>query len=159
MGRPFNAIIRLNAELQPEFDFGQSRQDEESAEPVDFGDQQSLGACPKCGGRVFEHGIAYVCEKSVGAGRSCDFRSGKIILQQAIDRPQMTKLLATGRTELLKGFVSARTRRKFSAYLAAGKVGFEFEPRAPRAGKAAVKKAAEPEPKPKPRTARKAKAA
>ena len=160
MGRPFNATIRLNAELQPEFDFGQSRQDEESGEPVDFGDQESLGACPKCGGRVFEHGMAYVCEKSVGAGRSCDFRSGKIILQQAIDRPQMAKLLATGRTDLLKGFISARTRRKFSAYLvrgADGKVGFEFEARPPRAGKAAAKKAAEPEAKP--RTARKAKAA
>ena len=160
MGRPFNATIRLNAELQPEFDFGQSRQDEESGEPVDFGDQESLGACPKCGARVFEHGMAYVCEKSVGAGRSCDFRSGKIILQQAIDRPQMAKLLATGRTDLLKGFISARTRRKFSAYLvrgADGKVGFEFEARPPRAGKAAAKKAAEPEAKP--RTARKAKAA
>jgi DNA topoisomerase-3 len=160
MGRPFNATIRLNAELQPEFDFGQSRQDEESGEPVDFGDQESLGACPKCGGRVFEHGMAYVCEKSVGAGRSCDFRSGKIILQQAIDRPQMAKLLATGRTDLLKGFISARTRRKFSAYLvrgADGKVGFEFEARPPRAGKAAAKKAAEPEARP--RTARKAKAA
>ena len=44
----------------------------------------------------------------------------------------MTKLLTTGRTDLLTGFVSARTRRKFSAFLvrgADGKVGFEFEKR------------------------------
>ena len=49
----------------------------------------------------------------------------------------MTKLLTSGRTDLLRGFISARTRRKFSAYLvkgADGKVGFEFEPRAPKAG-------------------------
>ncbi len=160
MGRPFIASIRLNADLQPEFDFGQSRQDEESPEPADFGDQESLGVCPKCGGQVFEHGMAYVCERSVGAGRSCDFRSGKVILQQPIDRPQMTKLLLTGRTDLLKGFVSARTRRKFSAYLVRGtdgKVGFEFEARAARGGKSAAKKTADPEAKP--RVGRKAKAA
>ena len=53
----------------------------------------------------------------------------------------MQKLLETGKTSLLKGFVSNRTRKKFSAYLtrdaASGKVGFEFEARVPRAPKAA----------------------
>jgi DNA topoisomerase-3 len=85
--------------------------------------------------------MAYVCEKSVGAGRTCDFRSGKIILQQEVGRADMQKLLATGRTDLLKGFISNKTRRKFSAFLVrdakTGKVGFEFEPRAPKAGAAA----------------------
>ena len=131
MGRLFNADIRLNDDKQPEFDFGQPKEGEE-AEAVDFSDQDSLGACPKCGSAVFEHGLSYVCEKSVGADKRCDFRSGKIILQQPIEREQMVKLLTEGRTELLRGFVSARTRRKFSAFLvrgADGKVGFEFEPR------------------------------
>ncbi|MBC9072881.1 DNA topoisomerase III [Thauera sp. CAU 1555] len=138
MGRLFNAEIVLNDDKQPTFDFGQPK-DDESAEPVDFSDQQSLGPCPKCGGGVFEHGMAYVCEKSVGPQKSCDFRSGKIILQQPIEREQMARLLAEGRTELLKGFVSARTRRKFSAFLvrgADGKVGFEFETKTPKAGAA-----------------------
>jgi DNA topoisomerase-3 len=136
MGRHFAAIIKLNDQHEPEFDFGQSREDGDAAEPVDFGDQEPLGACPKCGARVFEHGLAYVCEKSVDSGRMCDFRSGKIILQQDITREQMQKLLAGGKTDLLKGFVSARTKRKFSAYLvrgADGKVGFEFEPRPAKA--------------------------
>jgi DNA topoisomerase-3 len=56
----------------------------------------------------------------------------------------MRKLLATGRTDLLKDFVSARTRRKFSAFLvrsADGKVGFEFEKREPKT-KASTKSAA-----------------
>jgi DNA topoisomerase-3 len=134
MGRPFAAIIRLNDQHEPEFDFGQAQADTGAAEPVDFGDQPPLGACPKCGGRVFEHGLTYVCERALGPQRSCDFRSGKIILQQEVSREQMQKLLATGRTDLLKGFVSARTKRKFSAYLvraADGKVGFEFEARKP----------------------------
>jgi DNA topoisomerase-3 len=138
MGRLFNAEIRLNDEHQPEFDFGQPKDADENAEPVDFSAQTSLGACPKCGAGVFEHGMSYVCERSVGPARSCDFRSGKIILQQPVERAQMEKLLAEGRTELLKGFVSARTRRKFSAFLVRGKdgkVGFEFEAKKPRAGK------------------------
>ncbi|MBP7202849.1 MAG: DNA topoisomerase III [Propionivibrio sp.] len=137
MGRPFNAIIKLNADNQPEFDFGQGAGGEEgSAEAVDFSGQQSLGACPKCAGQVFEHGMAYVCEKSVGPEKTCDFRSGKVILQQAVEPEQMQKLLATGRTDLLKDFVSSRTRRKFSAFLVRGtdgKVGFEFEKREPKA--------------------------
>jgi len=145
MGRLFNAEIRLNDEQQPEFDFGQPKDDGEGAEPVDFSAQEPLGPCPKCGARVFEHGMAYVCEKSVGPEKSCDFRSGKVILQQPVEREQMVKLLADGRTDLLKGFVSTRTRRKFSAFLVRGgdgKVGFEFEAKTPKAGAAKGKAAA-----------------
>ena len=147
MGRLFNAEIRLNDDKQPEFDFGQPKEDE-NAEPVDFSDQQPLGACPKCASRVFEHGLSYVCEKSVGPGKSCDFRSGKIILQQPIEREQMYKLLETGQTDLRRGFVSSRTKRTFSAFLVRGddgKVGFEFEkkePKAPAAKKPAARKKA-----------------
>ncbi len=146
MGRPFAAMIKLNAENQPEFDFGNGGAEGEGEE-VDFSGQEALGACPKCGARVFEHGMAYVCEKSVGPARSCDFRSGKIILQQPVERAQMQKLLDSGRTDLLKGFVSSRTKRKFSAFLvrgADGKVGFEFEPRAPKAAKGSAKEVETP---------------
>ena len=151
MGRPFAALIRLNADDLPEFDFGQGG--EGDGEAVDFSGQEALGNCPKCGGAIFEHGMAYVCEKAVGSARTCDFRSGKIILQQPVERAQMTKLLSSGRSDLLRGFVSSRTKRKFSAFLvrgADGKVGFEFEPRAPKktAGKtedpAPAKEAARP---------------
>src|SRR5690606_23681670 len=82
--------------------------------------------------RVFEHGMSYVCENAVGPGKHCDFRSGKIILQQEVAPAQMRKLLAEGRTDLLTDFVSSRTRRKFKAYLVlepGGKVGLAFEPR------------------------------
>ncbi|MEY2631474.1 MAG: hypothetical protein RIR00_128, partial [Pseudomonadota bacterium] len=145
MGRPFTASIKLTAQNTAEFDFGQSSDDDASAETVDFSGQQSLGRCPKCGGEVYEHGNAYVCEKSVGSARSCDFRSGKIILLQPVEREQMQKLLSGGRTDLLKDFVSARTRRKFSAFLVVGKdgkVGFEFEKKEPKAAKATTRKTA-----------------
>jgi DNA topoisomerase-3 len=140
LGRPFAAILRIDGDHKLEFDFGQ--RDEDNLEPVDFSQSVSLGACPKCGSRVFEHGMSFLCEKSVGSEKSCDFKSGKVILQQEISPDQMTKLLEVGRTDLLEGFISSRTRRKFKAYLsrgADGKVSFEFEPRPEKKGKVPTK--------------------
>ena len=135
MGRPFAASLKLNAEFRAEFDFGQGLDDTEA---VDFSEQEAVGACPKCASRVFEHGSGYVCEKATGpAPRTCDFRSGRIILQQEITREQMTKLLSGGRTDLLTDFVSNRSRRKFKAFLVKqpdGKIGFEFMQRAVKPG-------------------------
>src|SRR6185295_1248127 len=95
---------------------------------------------------VYEHGTTYVCEHAVGPKQTCDFKTGKIILQQPVAHEQMHKLLSGGRTDLLDGFVSNRTRRKFKAYLRydpqEGKVVFEFEPRPQRAGKAPPAKGA-----------------
>ncbi|HRO58898.1 MAG TPA: topoisomerase C-terminal repeat-containing protein, partial [Burkholderiaceae bacterium] len=122
----------------------QNDADGEASEPVDFSGRERLGDCPKCSAGVYEHGLSYVCENSVGPNRSCDFRSGKIILQQEIEPAQMSKLLAEGRSDLLPGFVSQRTRRKFKAFLvrgADGKIGFEFEPRPARPGAEAKAKA------------------
>lgn len=144
MGRPFAALLRITDEYKLEFDFGQK--DDDSDTPVDFSGQTPLGACPKCGQGVYEHGMNYICEKAVGPEKSCTFRSGKVILQQEISPEQMRKLLTEGKTDLLTGFVSARTNRKFKAYLVTqkdGKTGFEFEPRPEKAGKkTAAKKAA-----------------
>lgn len=145
MGRPFAALLRITDEFKLEFDFGQK--DDEDSEAVDFSGQTPLGQCPKCGGRVFEHGMNYVCEHSVGPEKSCTFRSGKVILQQEIPAAQMAKLLETGKTDLFQGFVSSRTNRKFKAYLVRqkdGKIGFEFEARTPRAGTAAKGGGAKP---------------
>src|SRR3546814_4155163 len=87
MGRPFAAILRISDEYKLEFDFGQN--DDDDSEPVDFSGHTPVGTCPKCSARVFEHGLSYVCEKSVGPDKSCDFRSGKILLQQENPREQM----------------------------------------------------------------------
>ena len=144
MGRPFAAALKLvPPEFKLEFDFGQDTGAEgEGGEAVDFSGQSPVGPCPKCAGKIYEQPMAYVCEHSVGGTRTCDFRSGKVILQQPIERVQMERLLGDeGRTELLRGFVSNRTRRKFSAFLVRGKdgkVGFEFEPRPARAPRAAA---------------------
>jgi DNA topoisomerase-3 len=148
-GWPFTAemVIKFDDETKNyklEFDFGDDKKGEDSGEIIDFSAQESLGPCPKCGaatgnpagGTVYEHGKNYVCDRSVPTHAhptpSCDFKTGQIILQQPIERAQMQKLLATGKTDLLDKFVSMRTRRAFKAMLAwdaeAGKVNFEFAP-------------------------------
>jgi len=140
-GWPFTAemVIKFDDETKNyklEFDFGDDRKGEETGELIDFAGQLSLGACPKCGAAVYDHGKNYVCVKSVPTADqptpSCDFKTGQIILQQPVSREQMTKLLARGKTDMLDKFVSMRTRRPFKAMLAwdpeAGKVGFEFAP-------------------------------
>ncbi len=148
LGRPFAAQLRLTADHKLEFDFGNGGSGDNDA-PVDFSAEESLGPCPKCQSRVFAHGSSYICEHSVGPEKTCDFRSGMVILQQSISREQMTKLLVEGKTSLLEEFVSARTKRRFKAFLVKtpeGKVGFEFAPKAAKAtrGKKAGKTSAEP---------------
>ncbi len=141
-GWPFTAEIILKYDGEEaknwklEFDFGDDK-NAESGEIVDFSQQDTVGPCPVCGAPVFDHGSNYVCEKSVPTNEqptpSCTFKTGKIILQQPVERDQMEKLLATGKTDLLDKFVSMRTRRAFKAFLTwnaeEGKVTFEFAPR------------------------------
>ena len=158
-GWPFTAELKLAfddeiKQLEAGVRFRRGRQEgwPRRARLIDFsGPGVARRHCPKdAKARVFEHGTSYVCQNADrSAHRACDFKSGKIILQQPVAREQMTKLLETGKTELLENFVSNKTRRKFKAFLAfdkkEGKVAFEFEPRAAKvpAKKAAKKVAAE----------------
>ncbi len=141
-GWPFSAemVIKFSEEDQNwklEFDFGDEARAAQTGEIVDLSAEISLGECLKCKSPVKAFGKSYVCTKSVPTIEqptpSCDFKSGQIILQQPIEREQMTKLLETGKTDLLDKFVSMRTRRAFKAFLSwdaeAGKVNFAFEPR------------------------------
>lgn len=100
----------LDSEIEEEVDKAECK--------LAFAENESLGKCPKCGARVFDAGLNYACEKQAGNGKSCTFRTGKFILQRQIEPSQITKLLTDGKTDLLEGFVSYRTRRKFEAFLA-----------------------------------------
>ena len=153
-GWPFTAELRLVFDDETkhhklEFDFGE-KDAADSGELADFQHAHSLGACPACGARVFEHGSNYVCEKAVPTLQhphpACTFKTGAVILQQPISHEQVHKLLTEGKTDLLDKFISNKTHRAFKAYLVwdaqAGKVAFAFEPRgdgssAPRRGAAA----------------------
>lgn len=134
MGRPFSAVVKLDAELKQTFDFGDA--DANGGEAPDLTNAPVIGECPVCkNGKVHDIGSAFICEHQ--PAKKCSFRMGKVILQKDIPIEQVQKLLATGKTDLIPKFISKKGR-PFSAYLKleGGKVGFEFEPR-----KAAPKKA------------------
>jgi DNA topoisomerase III len=150
LGKPFAAVLKMTPEFKMEFDFGngQANVNGEAAAPVDFTGKEPLGKCPKCGARVFDAGMNYLCEKATGADKTCTFRTGKIILQQEISPEQVKKLLAEGKTDLLKGFISRKTNRKFEAFMVIkdGGTAFAFPP---RERKARAKGGAPKEPLPK----------
>jgi DNA topoisomerase-3 len=125
MGRPFAAKLCITDEFKMEFDFGEPQHQDN--EPIDFAALEPIGTCPKCGANVYDTEKGYVCEKT--QDKACDFRMGKIILQQPISLEQVQKILITGRSDEMSDFVSNRTHRKFSAQLVLGKdgkIGFEF---------------------------------
>ena len=137
-GRPFKAFLAIQEgkvgfefEPRPARKTAQAARDKPAAK-ADFSGQEPLGKCPRCGGRVFEWDSQYLCEKSQAEQKPCRFKAGAIILEQPLERAQMTKLLAEGKTDLLPEFVSSKTGRSFAAWLVlddAGKVTFEFPPR------------------------------
>ena len=137
----YKATLKLNPRRQSrvinkyELDIELAEDQAAEQELADFTSQNPIGPCPKCGGRVFMHIMDYVCEKSVSTAMllspNCDFKQAQTILQHHIELEQMKKLLETGKTDLLHGFVSSRTQRTFDAYLAwnaeSGRVSFDFE--------------------------------
>ena len=140
MGRPFSAVLKLGPapDYKLDFDFGNKEEDTPHA-PLDLTTLLTIGKCPVCGKRVLETETSYACEDALNpeAKKKCSFRSGKVILQQPIDQTQMKKLLETGSTDLLTGFVSNRTKRPFSAFLVlekGDKIGFKFQDKKPKTG-------------------------
>ncbi|PYK44307.1 MAG: hypothetical protein DME53_08835 [Verrucomicrobia bacterium] len=94
---------------------------------MDFTGREPVGECPVCGGKIYETDAAYICEHSQADRKSCKFKLSKTILGRDIPKQQAQKLLTTGKTDLLEGFISKRGR-PFSAFLKLddGKVAFEF---------------------------------
>ena len=144
LGRSFDANLRMNDAFEIEFYWDENEGTiGEGADPVDFSLMEAVGKCPKCSNNVYELATAYICEIAAKKEkpRKCDFRSGRVILQQPIERDQMVKLLTDGKTDLLTKFISTKTKRPFQAFLVVErkkdevKVGFEFPPREPKAPK------------------------
>ena len=124
------SLVKLTDDYKLEFDFGDKP--EEAEQPVDPAALEEIGVCPKCGGRVLVSPNAYVCEHTMG-DKKCDFRISRTILQQEVNPEQVRLILTQGKSGLMTDFVSARTKRKFKAFLVwdakSKKLGFEFPPR------------------------------
>lgn len=134
-GKPFSAELEFDSEFKLKFVFGERDGDPAAEEALR--NAEAIAPCPVCKkGTIREGATSYVCDQSIGAEKKCEFRMGKTILQRSIPRDQVVKIAETGKTDLLPGFVSKKGR-KFAAYLKLDgkKVGFEFEPREPKAPK------------------------
>ncbi|ECS4582061.1 TPA: DNA topoisomerase 3 [Escherichia coli] len=98
----------------------------EAAAPA--GQSQRLNApCPSCGKQIAVRPKGYFCT-------GCEFKIWKNFSGKVLSDKQVESLLTKGITGELKGFVSSRTNKEFSAKVklidkATGKLGFEFPPK------------------------------
>lgn len=85
-----------------------------------------VGKCMLCGGSIIDHGTFYGCSnyKTV----NCKFTVSKKILSKTISQANLKKLLATGETDLIKGF--KKGEKTFNAHLTwdikMHKINFKF---------------------------------
>ncbi len=144
--KPFEAGLEMDAKFKINFKF-----DNDDDEAPELTEDQLVGETETPDGRklkVYETEKAYHLPGLTTKKDPNGVRIGRSILQCEIPRDQLLKMIAEGKSGLLKGFVSNRTKRKFDAFLtfdaASGKIGFEFPPRPAKksAKKAAAKKAA-----------------
>lgn len=126
-GKPFTAVLRLTDANKVEFVFEGA--DGETPEIVN---PESLGNSPVDGTPVYETLTSYMSQSALDGDTKKGFRIGKSILGKTLEREHIAKMLADGKSGLIQGFQSSKTRRFFDAYLKLGKSGkleFEFPPR------------------------------
>ncbi|MDA7672373.1 DNA topoisomerase III [Akkermansiaceae bacterium] len=99
--------------------------------------------------KLYETEKAFLVPDLVSKENPDGFRLGKTILQKELSASEVEELFTKGKTPLLNGFVSKRTKRAFSAHLTldpeTAKIGFEFA--AKKAAKKGAKRAAKKAPK------------
>jgi DNA topoisomerase-3 len=141
--KPFDAGLELDVKFKVNFVFDNGENDA----AAELTEEQVIGEVDLADGRrvkLYQSAKAYHLPDVITKKEPNGIRIGKSILQHEITPEQAIKLVTVGKTDLIKGFVSNRTKRKFDAFLTfdvkEGKVGFEFPPRP--AKKAATKKSA-----------------
>lgn len=86
-----------------------------------------IGICPKCGKKVFEYSKSYSCESGKGG---CGFVIWKTVAGKSVSLAQAEKILAKGKSDLIKGFKS-KAGKEFNAHLKLNNstyaIEFEFE--------------------------------
>ncbi len=129
-GKPFSASVQLKKN-KVDFLFANSTDD---LDIDSITAQQSLGKSPIDNTEVYETPAAYMSESALEGDDKNGLKISKIILSREITPTIISQLLSSGKTELIKGFISKK-RRPFDAYLLLaknGKISFEFPPRTPK---------------------------
>ncbi|MGW8195694.1 MAG: DNA topoisomerase, partial [Desulforhopalus sp.] len=131
-GKPFTASVRL-VQNKVEFTFANSDADLD----IDAIKKSTpLGISPVDGTKVYSTPMAYMSESALAGDDKNGLKISKIILSKEISEDHIRQLLANGKTELIKGFISKK-RRPFDAYLIlvkSGTIRFEFPPRKTKNG-------------------------
>lgn len=136
-GKEFTASLLIGPKNTVEFEFASDAGTGENGEPFDVNSATPLGNSPVDDSPVYDVGSAYASLSALERAKT-GLRIGKVMLGKTLSHEDVKKLLAGESTELIKDFVSSRTRRKFDAKLKlskAGKIEFEFPPREAGAGR------------------------
>jgi DNA topoisomerase III len=130
--KPFDAALKMDDKFKVNFFFENGDAD---AAP-ELTEEHLIGDVTMQDGRnvkLYETDKAYHIPELVTKKEPNGIRIGKSILQHEITGEQVTQLLTHGKTGVIRGFVSNRTKRKFDAHLTfdpkEGKIGFDFPPR------------------------------
>lgn len=129
-GKPFTASIRLTNN-KVDFIFANTTDD---LDKEGIKKQQPLGKSPVDQTPVYETPTGYMSESALDGDEKAGLKISKIILSRELSPEIISQLLNTGKTELIKGFISKK-KRPFDAYLLLaknGKISFEFPPRKSR---------------------------
>ena len=144
-GKPFSALIKLDEDNRAVFVFDNPAAGEgEPTNAKELGECPVLGKCPSCGGQVHQTPNAFICEKHAQVAKkgSCTVRVTRKLLEKEIASEEFAKMLDAGKTNLISGFRSRKTRKLFDAFLTLdnkGRLRFEFPPREPKAPAASKK--------------------
>lgn len=138
-GKNFTATLSLEKNesglLRTTFVFPPREGEEENSATVDFSSAPVVGVDPVTKCNVYETPVGYAvnpAELPKEAKKLQPFSMKKKLLGLEIPREQIEKLLREKKTDLLCGFTSNKTKRKFDAFLilkSTGKIGWEFPPR------------------------------
>lgn len=141
--RPFDAGLELDKAYKVAFVFDRDEEDND-----DLTDDMIVGSVTFEDGKtykVYETEKAWKLPELITKKDINGLRIGRQILSKDLEREEILKMLQTGKTSLIEGFVSRRTKRAFSAFLTfnqkAGTIEFAFEERKPKTKKTAKKAA------------------
>ena len=134
LGKALKKVFRGEIEIKDSVEIAKAEIDEvfkkDSAPPEKdsdtgfFGDV--AGKCPSCGKDVIRNRFGYGCR---GYKEGCTFKIGGNICGRDISIANVKKLLETGKTYKIQGFVSKKSGKSFDAYLKIDdekKVVFDF---------------------------------
>ena len=134
MGKALKSVFRGEMSIEESVDIAKdeiakyfiSYNDTPIEEDVDIGFYGDyIGKCPLCQKDVKRGKFGYGC---TGYKEGCNFKVSSFICNRVISKRNVQLLLETGKTSLIKGFVSKKSGKTFDAYLKLddGKTIFEF---------------------------------